>query len=109
MLVLRGIRFLYGFGRGMEGLQHFPGPQLGGNRNGVHDPSERFDPRPFVDALVDNEADWAVGAGGQQHAVSQGKVVANEQGAALGGDVVAAVDADAVYSVRETPENEPQE
>ena len=57
---------------------------------------ERLDPAAFVNALEHQETDGPVGGGDEQQRVGEGQMIADEQRAAFGRDIVAPDDADSV-------------
>ena len=85
-------------------LEHLARAQLGGNGNGAQDAGKGLYPGLLVNALVHDEAHVPVGGGQQQQRVHQREVVADEERAAFGGDVVPAIHPDAIDRVREQPQ-----
>ena len=87
----------------LEGLEHFARPLLGGDGDDVEDPGQGFDPGQLVMSLEHHEAHPAVGRGQEQQGVHEGDVVADEERAAFGGEIVPAHDADPVDRARKRP------
>ena len=68
-----------------------------------------FIQRLLVDALVHDEAHVPVGGGQEQQRVHEREVVADEERAAFGGDVVPAIHPDAIDRMGEHPQHETQQ
>ena len=100
---------LDGLAGGAQGLEHFARAQFGGNGNGAQDAGKGLYPGQLVDAFVDDEAHLPVGGGQEQQRVHEREVVADEERAAFGGDIVPAIHADAIKRMREHPQHEPQQ
>ena len=89
-----------------QGPQHFARAKLGGNGNRADQFCEGLYERQVVDVFEDQEADGAVGGSDQQQRVHERHVIGHEKRAAGFGDVVAALDADAIDRMRRQPEHE---
>ena len=85
-------------------LNHLAWPQLGGDRNHSHGAGERLDPGLLVEGLVHHETDFPASRGEQQEGIDLRKMIADQQRATCFGNMFAALDANAVKSVREKPE-----
>ena len=79
-----------------EGGNDFFGRIVGRDGNEITKSTERFEPPDIVDVAAENETDDTLLGGHHDDAVDPGDVVADDQGRALGRNVFAAVDFDAV-------------